>query len=93
MILYILLIIIETFGIYNLKKQNLFLGTICYILVAYLLYELLINSHAGFLNVTWNIFTSISVLLVGYMFMNEKIKPYQYVGIILGITGLLLINL
>ncbi len=90
--LFILMVIIETFGIYSIKNKNLFIGIICYILVAIFLYILFLNNKSTLVNHTWNIFSSIFVFIIGYLFLNEKLTNKEFIGATIGLIGLYLMN-
>ena len=86
------MVIIETFGIYAIKKKHLLIGIICYIFSAIILYFLFLNNKDSVVNHTWNIFTSIFVFIIGYLFLNEKLSNKEFIGATVGLVGLYLMN-
>jgi len=99
-LLIIILIAIETGSQYNLKlynenkiNYNLIFGIIGYILIALILSYSFGFEKMGIVNHAWNIGTSVTIILVGYMYFNEKLSTAQMVGVIFGLLGLVLMGL
>ena len=90
LIVFLILVFVEVYALYSLKKQNLIRGIIGFIIVAILLYYLLKDKHIGIVNHTWNLFSSLIIFLIGYLYFFEKLSNIQIVGIIAGLIGLLL---
>jgi multidrug transporter EmrE-like cation transporter len=92
LIVFLILVFVEVYALYSLKKQNLFRGIIGFIIVALLLYYLLKDKHIGIINHTWNLFSSLIIFLIGYLYFFERLSNLQIIGIIAGFIGLLLMN-
>ena len=92
LLVFIVLVIVEVYALYSLKKQELVKGIIGFIIVAILLYYLLKDKHIGIINHTWNIFSSMLIFLIGYLYFFERLSNLQLLGIVAGFIGLFLMN-
>jgi multidrug transporter EmrE-like cation transporter len=92
LLVFIVLILVEVYALYSLKKQRLLIGIIGFIIVAIILYYLLKENHIGIVNHTWNIFSSMLIFVIGYLYFFEKLTTIQIIGIIAGFIGLFLMN-
>lgn len=97
--LLIFLTMSELIALYYLKKYNVdkniyyfIIGAIMYIIIAYLISLLFSYESIGVANYSWNILTTISAFIIGYMFFNEKINIMQSIGIIFGAIGIFLVT-
>ena len=94
------LIFTETVALYFIEKTvktkttaYFFLGIFIYVFVPILYYFLLKNGYkVGLANVLFNAGTNITVLLVGYLFYEQKITSLQAIGILVSLLGLWLLK-
>jgi drug/metabolite transporter (DMT)-like permease len=98
--LVLFLILIETGSQYNLKlynvagiSHNLLFGMVGYIIVALILTYSYNYGKMGIVNHLWNIGSSISVFIVGYLYFNEKLNKMQTIGVIFGLFGMILMGM
>lgn len=97
--LLILIIFLEFIAQYFLSKSiidssNIFLiiGLFSYMLIAYLYYLLLQKSNRiSTANALWNIFSTVGIALVGYLFLSEKFTTKEVIGFIVIFIGSILI--
>ncbi|ARF09967.1 hypothetical protein Indivirus_6_33 [Indivirus ILV1] len=94
-LLVILLTSIESCSQYNLKifnkSQNIqyfILGSLGYVIISAILSYLFGFEKMGIVNNLWNVFSSISIVLIGYLFFKEKLSTIQTIGVILGVIGI-----
>lgn len=76
-------------------KPDLFIGLLLYLSVGTIYYFMLRNgSKMAIANALWNAGTIVGVALVGWFAFGQKIKwPFQILGLILIVVGVLLIGL
>ncbi len=98
-ILVILLTSIESFSQYNLKLFNksksiqyFLLGALGYVIISAMLSYLFGFEKMGIVNNMWNVCSSISIVLVGYLFFKEKLNTAQTIGVVLGVLGVALMG-
>lgn len=96
----LILTIIETYGQYNLKEYSLnkrvpyyLLGIILYVVSATIFMNLLSYEKVGVINLIWNIMSTLSVFIMGYLIFNESLNSYEMVGAMMAIIGLILLGL
>lgn len=94
-----LLTIVETFGLYCVKKYTMenrisyiLLGIFCYSLMAILLVYALRGEKMVDINVYWNWLSTISALIIGYFLFGEKSSGINIIGVIVVVIGLYLIK-
>ena len=99
-IIVILLTTIETFSQYNLKLFNksnsiyyFLLGALGYVIISAILSYLFGFEKMGIVNNMWNVCSSMSIVIVGYLFFKEKLSTVQLIGVILGILGVALMGI
>jgi multidrug transporter EmrE-like cation transporter len=97
-----LVILFEAIALSSLKRYSLdptqyryfiFTAIVYGLLVPYLVYRLLTYEGIGLVNFIWNIFSSITVLLIGIYIFREQVTGVQSLGIALGLVGIVLIHL
>ena len=101
-LLIILIVILENFAQYNIKKNNiennylyLFLAIASYSIVCILLgkcYKIK-GAGVGITNFVWSILSIVSLIILGIIVFHETITFYDIFGIILCIVGLYFIFL
>jgi len=97
-VLLIILIIVETISMsflaYDKKKYRgiYIIGIFGYALVAFIFYKILQNKSITGANAVWNIGSIIIVTIVGIVFFKTKLDKYQYLGLLLAIISVLLIE-
>ena len=98
--LILLITVIDVIGWYCIKKYHLtgkihfFLVTLTgYVLIAFLLLQVLKYEGIGMTNMIWNIMSTIIVLLIGYYIYKEQINNLQLTGILLGMLSILILYL
>jgi len=98
-ILLFLLILIEAFAMYYVKKFSIesnkywyFIGsTLLYACLPLVLYFALKNNEGlATTNIMWNIASTIYGIIIGVILFNETITYQQKIGAIIGFVGLLL---
>ena len=96
----LILTIIETYAQYNLKEFSLnrrlpyyILGIILYVVSAMIFMNLLSYEKVGIVNLIWNIMSTLSVFIMGYLIFNESLNNYEMVGAVMAIVGLILLGL
>ena len=72
---------------YTKNHIYLFVGIICYNVMAYLYYLLLFKGNLGIANAVWNAVSTIVVALLGYLLFSEKMSKAAIFGMILTIIG------
>ena len=95
-----LIIALETFSQYCIQKRvetkkffYLILGMLGYGGVAYVYYLMLnAGNKLAIANATWNVGTGLTVTLVGWLAFNQKLTMKQILGLIISITGVILLN-
>jgi len=99
-ILVILLTAIESFSQYNLKLFNksnsiyyFLIGALSYVIISAMLSYLFGFEKMGIVNNLWNVCSSISIVIIGYLFFKEKLSTVQLIGVILGILGVALMGI
>lgn len=95
------LILFENTALYFIKKESIkhksnYIKYACLIyglIIPFILLKLLNYEGIGLVNFFWNIFSTISGILIGIYLFNERINNKQIIGIIISLTGLYLILL
>ena len=98
-ILLTIIIVLEFIAQYLLSKSiidsnniYLFIGMFSYMLIAYLYYLLLLKSNKiSTANALWNIFSTIGIALVGYLFLSEKFTLKELIAFIIIFIGSILL--
>lgn len=96
----ILLAVVEIFGDFSLEKYAntgklpfLGYGSIFYVGVVYFLIKSLQGSTILIVNVLWDGISSIIETLAAMIILKERLShPYQYVGLIMTIVGMVLLK-
>lgn len=70
------------------KFSNYIIGIFSFVILLTLLVSIFNQQYIGIINITWNIFSTISAFILGYYFFNEKITTKQGFGLILSLLGL-----
>lgn len=98
-ILVIILTLIETISQYHLKLYDessfvkyYIMGIFGYVIIATILAHTFMFEKMGLVNHIWNIGSSISVVLIGYLYFNEQLTVYQLLGVSFGVVGILLMG-
>lgn len=99
-LLFLLLIFSEMVALYSIKKykethKNMytFLAILGYMMVAITLIKIVEkNDTVSLTNVFWNVLSSVYGLFIGYMLFKEKITRNQFLGVMLAIISIVLIN-
>ena len=84
---------VKLFDINN-KYKFIIIAMLIYALQPILFYKVMKQSYfgIGMTNIIWNISSSIIVLIFSNMYFSEKINKKQFIGILLGIISLYLID-
>ena len=98
-VLLTIIIVLEFIAQYLLSKSiidssniYLFIGMFSYMLIAYLYYLLLLKSNKiSTANALWNIFSTIGIALVGYLFLSEKFTLKELIAFIIIFIGSILL--
>lgn len=75
------------------NKLYMILAIISYAIVSFFLYVSYNYKGVGIVNALWSGLSIILMITIGLLFFKEKIGKREWLGIILIISGLLLINL
>ena len=101
-LLILLIVILENFAQYNIKKNNIkknniymYLAIASYIIVCILLGKCytIKDAGVGITNFVWSILSIVSLIMLGVIVFDETITTYDIFGIILCIFGLYFIFL
>ena len=78
---------------YHLSKQYcyLYLAVLVYALLPLVIIQVLKYEGIGTTNMIWNIFSTVFVLLMGYFIFRETLSHTQLLGILFGVTAIILI--
>ena len=94
----ILLVIIEAIAMsiieYSANKKNNFyiIGLLLYILVGYVLYNILIHKQLATTNSLWNVLSIILVTCIGVFYFKEELSNYGKIGILFAILSVIFIE-
>lgn len=66
----------------------LFVGIACYCVVAYGLYVAYKWKTVGIVNALWSSISILLMLVIGYFVFEERLKLYQWIGIVMIIIGI-----
>lgn len=76
------------------SKSDLYIGIISYIIVIYLLVQILTYSNVMQMNIQWDAVSAILETVLAYLFLRETLSGVtQYIGFILIILGMIFMNL
>ena len=95
----ILTVLFEAYALYSIQHfqktkiyKYIIICCIIYgIFIPYFIYQLLESQGIGIVNFLWNIFSTISGLLIGVYLFKEKVQNIQWIGVLLGILAFFLI--
>lgn len=73
------------------EQKYLFYAFVLYGTTAILLYKSYRYSSMGLVNVMWNGLSTVTIILVGMYFFDERLNKYDYIGIVLTLVGIYLI--
>jgi multidrug transporter EmrE-like cation transporter len=98
--LIILIVVIECFAWYFLKQYTLnskliflWCGICCYAFIAYLIARILFYKvDLGIANAYWNVFSTMSIALVGVLLFSDKYSTTACVGMLLGVSSIYLLT-
>ena len=95
-----LLIVVEIFAWYFLKKQHVdnnesytILFFFTFALIPWILIKMVKLEGIAVTNMYWNIATTILVILLGYFMFKEKINSLQYIELGLVVLSILLLSI
>jgi len=77
----------------NKRNKYFIIGIFIYIIVAYILYEILKVGDIAVTNALWNATTVILVSLMGIFYFDEKFTIYQYIGLGFAILAIIFIEM
>ena len=95
----ITLSLFEMGALYFLKKYDVcrgmryyFMGLLFYFVTINLILFLFNYERIGIVNLSWNVFSTILGLSLGYFYFMESLSPIECVGAFLSIAGLVLMQ-
>ena len=77
----------------NKRNKYFIIGIFIYIIVAYILYEILKDGNIAVTNALWNATTVILVSLMGIFYFDEKFTIYQYIGLGFAVLAIIFIEM
>ena len=84
---------IKKYSISNTEHRYLVLAAVLYgLLVPYFIYRLLTYQGIGMVNTVFNVISSIVLILIGVFLFDEKLNRLQVLGLITGITGMVIVE-
>ncbi len=99
-ILLTILILIEVYASFLIKnavkrKESPIAGVIFFSLVGYTFYQYLKNFKGSFSfgNILWQVGNVVMITLISLLFFKEKMNKYQWLGLMLMLSGLLLYDI
>jgi drug/metabolite transporter (DMT)-like permease len=97
-ILILLIVLFESIAQYHIKKSKtthgllfLAIGMLSYSIVCLLLKKCYDFNGMGITNFVWSVVSIISMLTIGNIVFGEKLTKYDFIGILLSVSGLYLI--
>ena len=96
---FVIILCVEAFALYYVRKSSddngrwryLIISCLLYLTIPILLYLILVKTHKiAILNGIWNIASTIYGLMIGILIFSEIYTTKQYIGIILGLFSLIL---
>lgn len=75
----------------NGKIIYLILGLLMYIIIGYAVSRVLYHKDMGTFNATWNVLSTIGVIILGILLFKEQITPIGVVGVVFGIISIILL--
>ena len=77
----------------NKRNKYFIIGIFIYVIVAYILYEILKDGNVAVTNALWNATTVILVSLMGIFYFDEKFTIYQYIGLGFAVLAIIFIEM
>ena len=75
------------------KKNRLYIvGLLLYVLVGYILYNILIHKQLATTNSLWNVLSIILVTCIGVFYFKEELSTYGKIGILFAILAVIFIE-
>jgi len=92
------IVLFESIAQYHIKKSRdtekliyLLVGMFSYSIVCCLLHKCYSYDGVGVTNLTWSVFSIVSMMMIGHVMFNEEVNMFDFLGVIMCFIGLYLI--